>query len=76
MSVKHQESTQPYHPKRWANLYYVPVLLQHRGVRPLKAEHQVAEGTVDVLAAALQRRVVGRVAEIHRDGTNLGTKFS
>ena len=45
-----------------------PDLLQHGGVGLLDAEHQVAEGTVDVLAAALQRRVVGRVAQVHRDG--------
>ena len=49
----------------------LPVLLQHRGVRLLDAEHQVAEGTVDVVAAALQRRVVGRVAQVHRDGARL-----
>lgn len=46
-------------------------LLEHRGVGHLDVEHQVAEGTVDVLAAALQRRVVGRVEHVHRDGPRL-----
>ena len=48
-----------------------PSLLEHRGVGLLDAEHQVAEGTVDVLAAALQRRIVGRVEQVHRDGPRL-----
>lgn len=43
-----------------------PRLLQHSGVAAADAHHQVAEGTVDVLAAALQRRVVGRVNQVHR----------
>ena len=33
----------------------------------LDAKHEVAEGTVDVLAAALHRRVVGRVHGVHRE---------
>ena len=43
-----------------------PRLLQYGGVAAADAHHQVAEGTVDVLAAALQRRVVGRVNQVHR----------
>ena len=34
----------------------------------LDAHHLVAEGTVDVLAAALQRRVVGRVHRVDHHG--------
>ena len=33
------------------------------------AEKEVAEWTVDVLAAALNGRVVGRVDEVHRQAT-------
>ena len=43
-------------------------LLQHGRISLLDAEHEIAKGTVDVLAAALHRRVVGRVAHVDRDG--------
>ena len=32
------------------------------------AEHEVAEGAVDVLAAALHSRLVRRVQQVHRHG--------
>ena len=40
------------------------VLFQDRGVRELEVHHEVAEGTVDVSAVALRRRVPRRVHEV------------
>ncbi len=47
------------------------LLLQHGGVGLLDAEHEVAEGAVDVLAAALHGGAVGRVAHVDGDGARV-----
>ena len=44
------------------------ILLENGWVCLLDVKHEIAEGTVDVLAAALKGGVVGRVAHVDRDG--------
>ncbi len=47
------------------------LLLQDGGIRLLNAEHEVAEGTVDVLTSTLDGGTVGRVADVNGDRTSV-----